>query len=75
MTCASCLPSPPPLVLKDTLLDPKGDGNWGSSASSVVVVVGAWLGWEWASEDVITTTTDTIQMLIIDVFGNINLLF
>ena len=34
---------------------------------------GAWLGWEWASEDVIVTTTDTIQMLIIDVFGNINL--
>ena len=62
------------MVPKDTLLDPKGDGNWGSSVSSVVVVVGAWLGWEWASEDVITTTTDRIQMLLIDVFGN-NLLF
>ena len=73
MTCASYLPSPPRLVLKDTLLDPKRDGNWGSSASSVVAIVGAWLGWEWASEDVIVTTTDTIQMLIIDVFGNINL--
>ena len=73
MTCASCLPSPPHLVLKDTLLDLKGDGNWGSSASSVVAIGGAWLGWEWASEDVIATTTDTIQMLIIDVFGNINL--